>query len=235
MLANPLFESESFDTELIVNRKRFPVTIRYMIVQILFSGFTQHRGYAHGWYRLRESLLHAGCSNGTGQRVWLEPWRVNTKNLAISLQILQKLYGELHLGIYGYSYGGGYGAMHLTRRLAKANISVQKLVLADPVFRPDWLPLPLPSPLSLLPFSSQPRIRLPDNIVDLVHFYQNVNRPQSPYLITDRIQGYVEHRRLDVAHQSVDDHPQVHRAVAQCAEELHHESQGRSLRSGRAA
>lgn len=207
-----------------------PATIRDMIVQVLFSGFTQHRGYAHGWYVLRERLLQQGYSNGIDHRVWLEPWRANTKNLAISLKILQGLYGKVHLGIYGYSYGGGFGAMQLTRRLAKFDIRVQKLVLADPVFRPAWIPVPLPSPLSLLPFNHQPKIRLPDNIVDLVHFYQNENCPQSPYLITDSVRGYVEHRQLNVPHQKVDDHPHVHRAIMQCAEELRLESQNTGLR-----
>ena len=141
-----------------------------MIVQILISGFTQHRGYAHGWYRLREELLKSGYSAGSYQRVWLEPWRANTTNLAISVKILQELYGEVKVGIYGYSYGGGYASMGLVRKLERQNIQVQKLILADPVFRPSWLPLPLPSPLSLLSFRFQPRIQIPGNVVDLIHF-----------------------------------------------------------------
>jgi hypothetical protein len=195
-------------------------TIAFMIVQILFSGFTQHRGYEHGWYKLREQLLDEGFSNGIHRRVWLEPWRANTRNLAVSLQILRQRYGTLYLGIYGYSYGGGFGAMQLIRRLLPSGIMVDKLVLADPVFRNPWLPVPLPSPLSLLPFRQQPRIHLPGNIVDLVHFYQTINLPQSPYLESDQLHGCVEHRQLQVAHQSVDDHEVVHRSVMRCAYEL---------------
>ena len=190
-----------------------------MIVQILISGFTQHRGYAHGWYKLREALLSQGYSSGLDQRVWLETWQVNTKRLADSLQILAALYGEVRVGIYGYSYGGGCGALRLLHQLAKKKIRVEKLVLADPIFRPGWLPRPLPSPLSLLPFDIQPKIRLPGNIGDMVHFYQNINLPQSPYLITDAVSGFAEHRELTVPHQMVDDHPEVHRAVLKFANE----------------
>lgn len=191
-----------------------------MIVQILISGFTQHRGYAHGWFKLRESLLSEGFSAGVDQRVWLETWQVNTKRLADSIQILTSLYGEVRVGIYGYSYGGGFGSMRLLRQLERKSVQVEKVVLADPVYRSNWLPRPLPSPLSLLPFDIQPKIRLPKNIGDLVHFYQNVNVPQSPYLITDAVSGYVEHHELNVPHQMVDDHPDVHRAVLKCAREL---------------
>jgi len=191
-----------------------------MIVQILISGFTQHRGYAHGWFKLRELLLNEGFSSGVDQRVWLETWQVNTKRLADSIQILTGLYGNVRVGIYGYSYGGGFGSLRLLRQLAKKNVQVEKVVLADPVFRPAWLPRPMPSPLSLLPFDIQPKIRLPKNIGDLVHFYQNVNVPQSPYLITNAVSGNVEHRELHVPHQMVDEHPDVHRAVLKCANEL---------------
>ena len=196
-----------------------------MIVQILISGFTQHRGYAHGWYQLREALLSQGFSSGVGQRVWLETWQVSTRRLADSIQILTSLYGNVRIGIYGYSYGGGYGALRLLRHLAKKKLGVEKLVMADPVFRPSWLPRPLPSPLSLLPFDIQPKIRLPKNINDLIHFYQNVNVPQSPYLITAAVTGCVEHRELNVPHQMVDDHPEVHRAVLKFANELRELSQ----------
>lgn len=191
-----------------------------MILQILISGFTQHRGYAHGWYKLRETLLSEGYSDGAKQRVWLEPWSVNTKRLAGSIQILQGLYGELEIGLYAYSYGGGHGAMQLLKNLDQINIDVSKVVLADPVFRPSWLPAPLPSPLSLLPFDYQPKIRLPKNVIDLKHFYQNRNVPQSPYLITDQVQGNITHTKLGVTHQEMDDHPDVHLAVLQSATEL---------------
>ena len=161
-----------------------------------------------------------GFSDGVNSRVWLEPWSVNTKRLADSIGILRGLYGRLHLGIYAYSYGGGYGALHLLNQLQTQKIKVQKLVLADPVFRPWWLPRPLPSPLSLLPFDYQPKIRLPKNVVDLAHFYQNRNVPQSPYIITDQVKGNTSHSRLSVIHQEVDDHPDVHMAVLENAFEL---------------
>ena len=191
-----------------------------VVVQVLISGFAQHRGYAHGWYRLREKMLSEGMANGVSRRVWLEPWRVNTTNLAISLQILRDLYGEVKIGVYGYSYGGGYGSIGLVRKLDRLKIPVHKLILADPVFRPRWLPVPLPSPLSLLPFDFQPRIHVPGNVGDLVHFYQNVNLPQSPYLITNQVSGIVEHQEIGVRHQQVDDHEHVHETALRFAREL---------------
>jgi hypothetical protein len=191
-----------------------------MILNILISGFTQHHGYAHGWYKLREAMLAEGFSQGIAQRVWLEPWRLDFSRLADSVQILKSMYGSINVGVYGYSYGGGYGAVGLIWRLRAMGIAVRKCVLADPVFRPWWIPRPLPSPLSMLPRNYQPSILLPDNIVDLVHFYQHVSLPQSPYLISGRVQGSVSHRQLYVGHSQMDDHAEVHLAVLQSAAEL---------------
>ena len=201
-------------------REGFFLVVRIMLLQILISGFCQHRGYQHGWYKLREKLLDSGFSLGVERRVWLEPWTVNATRLADSIAILNETCEELFIGVYGYSYGGGQGAITLLNELEEKRIDVQKVVLADPVFRRRWLPKPLPSPVSLLPYHWQPKIKLPANVIDLIHFYQRRNIPHSPFLETHWLTGKVEHRRVDAIHQKIDDHPEVHAAVERCANEL---------------
>lgn len=81
--------------------------------------------------------------------------------------------------VVAYSWGAGWGAMRLARELQRQRITVELMLLCDPVFRPLWLPswgfANLLGFRALIPGSAT--IKVPDNVERLVGLRQTNKRP----------------------------------------------------------
>lgn len=108
-----------------------PNLINRWIVPI--SGYTQHPEQRNGSSDLALHL-HNTLENIPG--TWVHPvipWKVDWNCIARKLQVN----GVANVKVYiiAYSWGGGWAAVRLCEYLRQIGVGVEKLFLADPVFR----------------------------------------------------------------------------------------------------
>lgn len=175
----------------------------------------------HGMLKLSETL-HARGYNNHVSRVSLRPWNDDWPAVAESIWLLgQHHRATIVVNIYAYSWGGGWGAVRLSRELRNRGISVHYLVLSDAVYRH---PARLMWWTSLLgrryPWS--PKIRIPSNVIHVTPFHQTQNRPQGHQIVGDRdFTGAIwESTELKCTHAYMDDAAEFHKAAIDAAEKL---------------
>lgn len=109
--------------------------------------------------------------------------------------------------VFAYSWGAGWGFVHLAAALDRYNIRIAHAVLCDPVYRSPWLPASIPlNPLSLM---SWPTIRVPANVDHVTWFYQRRRKPCGHRPISDRpgvVSDGVQISGVD--HCSIDESPE---------------------------
>ena len=195
---------------------------------ICISGFTQHRGYAHGILKLREKLISAGHSEGLNHRVWYMPWYTDFEHVVDDILFSTTNIGKIpKVLIAGYSYGG-WGSLQLARILERHGIDVDTMILSDPVGRPlsflRSVPIlnRLPAPLSLLGRDWAPSLKVPASVKEVYEFHQQEkwHRPQGHRLIPTN--GTLMHPPVTVSkrHQQMDDLPGFHQQVLMSARKL---------------
>ncbi len=107
--------------------------------------------------------------------------------------------------IFGYSWGGGWGAPNLAKHLGKFNVRVIHIGLCDAVYRPTWLPTWLPANIfafrALVP--SWPKIRIPAHVEEIRAIRQNTSLPAG-HRLQWRGQTYAP-ILIESTHQAIDE------------------------------
>ena len=158
-----------------------PNLINRWIVPI--SGYTQHPEQRNGSSDLALSL-HNNIGKAPG--VWVHPvipWKVNWKCIARKLQV--NGVADVKVFIIAYSWGAGWGAVRLCEYLRQIGVEVEKLFLADPVFRSPYPWMRWTSRLtknSMLSWFT-PKIIIPSNVKEVAWTRQYNNWPQAHDLV----------------------------------------------------
>jgi len=195
---------------------------------ICISGFRQDLAHRSGTEQLYNSLrLMAGPEVDADLRLWNEDWD------AYAAYLMRNSEPDAEFIIFGYSWGGGWGAMKLIAalgRLQKQRVkdrhaasdahprvpTIPRLILCDAVYRspwtPDWLPL---NPKSLLP---HPKIKIPANVGRVTWFTQTNNKPAGHTVVAREPDATTIDPGIDltaegVNHGTIDEHPAVHSAM----------------------
>ncbi|QDT39745.1 alpha/beta hydrolase [Stratiformator vulcanicus] len=127
---------------------------------------------------------------------------------------------DLRVVIIGYSWGAGYGAMKLAEQLRRRGVTVDAMVLCDPVYRSRlfatrWLAL-----VGELPISGwRPRIRVPDNVSRVMYWRQTMAMPRGHQLVAadPEVTKIDDRGLLDADHVNVDNHPTFVNAAVEVA------------------
>lgn len=173
-------------------------------INICISGFTQGPGQGHGVFRLSEELMKKGHNESARRRVWYLRWREDWRAWAAHIELIAALHNEdVLVAVYAYSWGAGWGAMHLARYLRRRGIAVRYMVLSDPVYRSRWVSFRW---RSLLPrwLTAAPMIRVPANVGEVWSFHQTMATPSGHRLVAEN--GTIIHPsvRLMYDHGSID-------------------------------
>jgi len=175
-------------------------------IHVCISGFTQTEKREHGVYRLAEQLM-IDHSCGIFHRVWLRTWKDNWSDVAEHIWLLRERYrtNAFKVNIYGYSWGAGWGSVQLAKEMRRRGVSVNCLVLSDPVYRhPNllfrWMALVGRD------WWFAPRINIPQNVGEVHSFHQRQNRPQGHRLrcLSD---STIHHPAIEIVseHEYMDD------------------------------
>lgn len=187
-----------------------------MIVwHVCISGFRQNAGRVNGVLRLwreRIRLLTDGDTY-TCYRPWDSDWR----ELASFINLTREPGRPLRVGIYGFSYGAGWGAMQLARALRRSALSVDAMVLADPVYRHGL------RSLAWLSLVRCPVIRVPSNVRWVRYLLQRETIPRGHRLIASEGAGTVIERPriVRLPHIAMDDYLGWHELAEETAYGLH--------------
>lgn len=185
-------------------------------LHICISGFRQNEGEMHGIFRLSQDLIDKGFSCNGHSRVLLYEWNDNWVNAANHIWAIQKLRrNPVHVNIYAYSWGAGYGARTLAKQLQGRGVRINCMVLCDPVYRSRWLTARW---YAMIPSSwwVAPRIKMPDNVEEIYWFRQTYSLPQGHRVVAS--EDTIMHLpvTLPFFHVHMDDAPEFH---AKCLEE----------------
>jgi len=154
--------------------------ISHWIIPI--SGYTQGRkqrtGLSDLWLELHKRY--------TGPKICVFPvlpWNHTWRNLARFIDIKsERTNGTTpKIAIIGYSWGGGWGSQKLAEQLRVCGLEVNKMVLADPVYRSDWL---IGRWRTLLIGWLAPTITIPSNVLQVQSTLQRLNWPRAHKLVT---------------------------------------------------
>jgi len=184
--------------------------ISHWIIPI--SGYTQSRdqrtGLSELWRKLHEKF--------TSSEICIQPvlpWDHNWRRLArfISINSYANPRLKAKICIIGYSWGGGWGAQKLAEQLRIEGLEVNRMVLADPVYRSDKLLCRWRTLLRRGGAGScfVPSISIPSNVLHVQSTRQANNWPQAhklePDSETTRIDKAV--KDLDRNHNQMDESP----------------------------
>lgn len=139
---------------------------------VIISGFSQHISRENGVVELwRKMRPLADCN--TAVDLWT--WDSNWPDVAAMMKMIAgDDAGQVF--IYAYSWGAGWGFVQLARELDKLGMTVERAVLADPVYRSPLLPTWLPA--NLLSLSRFPKIEVPANVGRVAWTYQRQDYPR---------------------------------------------------------
>jgi pimeloyl-ACP methyl ester carboxylesterase len=181
--------------------------------RVVIGGFLQDQGRPTGMVRLWQTL-DAQLSR-PGVRVELRNWNDNWRQIAELIWRVLPADGSVRVGIYAYSWGAGWGAMQLARRLSQRGVSVAHMVLSDPVYRSPWLPF------RWLAFCPWRPIVVPRNVRKVIWYRQRRNRPAGHRLIAEdagRTSIFPpDGHEADVIHAYMDDLLAFHRECERSA------------------
>lgn len=194
----------------------------------LIAGFRQPRGWYCGMLKLAKDLDDARIPDA--KILGPIPWHADWAGYAEQFSKLHNGEESPQVFIFGYSYGGGWGAIRLALELRKRGIRVHRMILTDPVYRSPsllgriravippyrprgrqkvhWLRLLLWDALWLagrIVPGLCPRIRKPDNVADILVFRQRENLPMG-----HTIDGESSTYWSDVPHEQMDELPPFH-------------------------
>lgn len=179
---------------------------------IVISGFLQDEGKLTGMVVLWHKL-HIRCNN-SDTRVELRSWNDNWSALAECIWRLKNT--NTKIGIYAYSWGCGWGAMRLANELRKRGMSINHMVLSDPVYRHSY---PLGNWRALVPWS---KIKVPGNVFDVHSFAQDLNIPRAHKLVAkSELTTIRTPIQVSATHQYMDDYPEFHKLSLKLAKNLH--------------
>lgn len=194
---------------------------------ICISGFTQSEASENGILHLSEKLcrFRAPETSVRYQR-WCDDFGAVAEHVFAVTRDLRVMLGDERFAprvlICGYSYGGGYGAPRLVSELCKRGLSVDRVILSDPVWR---LRLPffgrwgrwieaIASPLALTVIG---KIRFKSGAVKAIDwFYQRQDRPcgRRPVCAGAKISSGIEIR---ATHAYMDDAAEFHERCLEAA------------------
>ncbi len=149
--------------------------ISHWIIPI--SGFTQGRkqrtGLSDLWLELHKKFI--------GPKVCVFPvlpWNHTWKTLARFMDVNSDRTNGTRpkVCVIGYSWGGGWGSQKLAEQLRVVGMKVDRMVLADPVYRSDWL---ISRWKTLLIGWLAPTIKIPSNVVHVQSTRQRLNWPRA--------------------------------------------------------
>jgi hypothetical protein len=182
-----------------------------MIKHVCISGFTQNDAFLHGVMKLSERLREQNIVDEFKSRIDLFQWNSDWKKIAEYYWLLQEHYLEkTTICVYAYSWGAGWGAMQLAKRLARNGMYIRVMVLSDPVYRSRWFTFKFRSMLARDSMFA-PIIHVPHNVQEVFNLYQTTNRPQGHRLIATN--GTKIHPSIHVPnteHQKMDDNWKFH-------------------------
>lgn len=142
----------------------------------------------------------------------VQPWNLDYKGLAA----LAKRSGTRQAIIFGYSWGGGYGAPMLARALQQQGICIRAMILCDAVYRPLWLPAHaglslLVSFRALFNRFLEPIITLPRGIQTLCAIRQSNTKPSGHRLRITRRGSPIDPQIINnthTTHSNIDRSPE---------------------------
>lgn len=162
------------------------------------------------WSELQDRCHEPGTA--IELRNWDDDWEPLAEQIA---RLAHVTHPAPQVYIYGYSWGGGWGALTLCNELDKRNIPVTHLVLCDAVYRsrllPPWFQA---NPLSIIrpPTEEHPErgvhIVIPKNVQAITWFRQFKNRPRGHQIVAakDSTLKIPPAIVLPVKHCEIDDH-----------------------------
>ncbi len=190
------------------------------------AGFTQRESQASGWHQLWRKLNRFSSD---ARCVEFKTWHQRWDEIADMVQTFAHPKQPPVVRLFGYSYGG-FSSVKLARALKARGIEVASLLLADAVYRAQWL---LGWWRSMVAW---PQIVIPANVRRVVWFRQFnprfALRRSSEWVGYDRWWEPAGHdvvaenpeftqidpvKILSCEHTSVDDAPMVHAAALKLA------------------
>jgi hypothetical protein len=180
---------------------------------VLIGGFTQAEHRPGGMLRLYQRLDQL---RRPGVEISFRPWNCRWRRFARRMHLLGS---ELQVLLFAYSYGAGWGAVRLARRLQAHGTPIAHAVLSDPVARSRWL---LPNLAAWLPrgWRFKPRIHMPANVRRITYFAQQHGPPYaSPVRSDDPAVVPRVHLVSHVPHVAMDDLPAFHDACVAAAQQ----------------
>ena len=191
--------------------------MRIQRVHTLFSGFKQkwessYNGLAWSEYRIWEKFHTI-----PGTLINYFPWYIPSRDYCGMIEKYGKASGNgdknplIH--ITGYSFGG-QSAVNCCLRFFEMGISVQRLVLVDPVRRNSVYPWGWLSAVNRFRF-----FQIPTNVERVDWFWQSNDWPRSHSVrVVDRKKtSFFEHPMLKQNHRSIDNAPEVFTKIMSAA------------------
>jgi len=195
---------------------------KHISIHCCISGFRQNKNNYHGVLSLSEKLVDAKFCHGPYSRVWLREWNDDWNTQAEYAWLLSNHYDKpIVFNIYAYSWGAGWGAVQLAKKLYRRGIRVKTMILADPVYRH---PLFLFRWLSLFKreyvFFGSPIVHIPANVEEVHSYHQLMNRPQGHKLVADGKTTIHPSRKVCREHSKMDDLYAFHLKCVEASAEL---------------
>jgi pimeloyl-ACP methyl ester carboxylesterase len=167
-----------------------------MIAVITIRGFTEDDSERTG----TDDLFWDVIRKFAGREVTtIHPinWNANMDHLVSTLE----RYSIDKVIMVSYSWGAGYGAMKLAKKLKKTKINIISMLLCDPVYRPTWVP----AWMGVLPFipalNPLRKIRVPANVAKVRWVRQFISLPQAHNLLGINIHDPLV---LNYSHTAID-------------------------------
>ena len=147
---------------------------------IMRSGFRQETGsWLNGCVDIYGIMSRQYAGNGN--QVILENWDASPEHTADFIARLGPDDEKPTVGIFGYSWGCGYGAMKLARNLRQRGIAVRYMVLCDPVYY-SWAKWRALIPIGIF---GRLKIKVPSNVQEVWWLRQHVSRPAGHDLVAE--------------------------------------------------
>jgi hypothetical protein len=161
------------------------------------SGFTQqrHNLFDNGSHAVHEALLNWQSPTVSVRLLeWKEDPTGHARRVAATTSQSDII------AVHCYSYGAGWWFLQFAQELARLGRTVNVVVLCDPVLRH---PNILRRWQAVAPWKPQV-IKLPPNVLRVVHFYQTRNKPGGDKLELADTTTLVRTEELAMTHQQID-------------------------------
>lgn len=185
-----------------------PTTTAPQTWHICISGFTESTGERTGLFRLWVKL---GFLRSPSVQVLLLSWRAGWPDVAEQIRLATENGSPPKIYVYAYSWGAGWGFLQLAKQLAERGISIEHVVLCDPVYRP-WFFL-----FRLLALTDVFQINVPPSVKRVTSFFQRQNRPRGHTVVATSSTRMDAPRELQVIHAYMDDQEEFHESCLEIA------------------